>query len=69
MARRFNLDPTFILIIVLLAGRSLREGAFTDPKTWIMEKIMESAPKRRAVMRVKYIVKMLWMSRLFLNMA
>ena len=40
MARRFNLDPTFILIIVLLAGRSLREGAFTDPKTWIMEKII-----------------------------
>ena len=29
-----------ILIIVLLAGRSLREGAFTDPKTWIMDKII-----------------------------
>ena len=38
--RRFNIDPTFIIIIVILAGMSLREGAFTDPKTWIMEKII-----------------------------
>ena len=38
--RRGNIDPTFIIIIVVLAGMSLREGAFTDPKTWIMEKII-----------------------------
>ena len=35
-----NIDPTFIFIIVILAGMSLREGAFTDPRTWIIEKII-----------------------------
>ena len=38
--RRGNIDPTFIIIIVILAGMSLREGAFTDPRTWVMEKIV-----------------------------
>lgn len=38
--RRGNIDPTFIIIIVVLAGMSITDGAFTDPKTWIMEKII-----------------------------
>lgn len=37
--RKGNIDITFIIIIVLLAGSSLRSG-MADPKQWLMEKIL-----------------------------
>ena len=37
--RRNNIDITFIIIIVLLAGSSLRSG-MADPKQWLMEKLL-----------------------------
>jgi len=37
--RRNNIDITFIIIIVLLAGSSLRSG-MGDPKQWLMEKLL-----------------------------
>ncbi len=37
--RRGNIDITFIIIIVLLAGSSLRSG-MGDPKQWLMEKLL-----------------------------
>ena len=37
--RRGNIDITFIIIIVLLAGSSLRSG-MADPKQWLMEKLL-----------------------------
>lgn len=38
--RRGNIDISFIVIVVLLAASSLREGAFTDPMQWVMDKVM-----------------------------
>lgn len=38
--RRGNIDISFIIIVVILAGMSLREGAFTDPKTWFIQKLI-----------------------------
>lgn len=38
--RRNNIDITFILLIVLLAGDSIRNGAFADPRAWLMDKIL-----------------------------
>ncbi len=38
--RRNNLDITFIIIIVILLANSLRNGAFSDPMSWIMDKVM-----------------------------
>ena len=37
--RKGNIDITFIIIIVLLAGSSLRSG-MADPKQWLMEKLL-----------------------------
>ena len=37
--RRGNIDITFIIIIVLLAGSSLRSG-MADPKQWLLEKLL-----------------------------
>lgn len=37
--RKGNIDITFIIIIVLLAGSSLRSG-MGDPKQWLMEKLL-----------------------------
>ncbi len=38
--RRRNIDISFFVIIVLLAGMSLRQGGLSDPRTWIMEKVL-----------------------------
>ena len=38
--RKGNIDITFIIIIVLLAGSSLRSGGFSDPKEWLIDKIL-----------------------------
>ncbi len=38
--RRNNLDLSFIIIVAVLAFMSLRQGAFTDPMTWIRDKVL-----------------------------
>lgn len=38
--RRNNIDVSFIVIIVILAYSSMRHGAFSDPKEWILDKIL-----------------------------
>ena len=38
--RRNNIDISFIVIIVLLAGMSLRNGGFSNPMDWVMDKVM-----------------------------
>ena len=38
--RRNNIDITFIILVVLLAGNSIRSGAFSDPREWILDKIL-----------------------------
>ena len=37
---RGNINISFIVIVALLAFMSLREGAFTDPMQWVMDKVM-----------------------------
>lgn len=38
--RRSNLDITMIVIIVVLAFSSLRDGGFNDPITWLSQKLI-----------------------------
>lgn len=38
--RRNNIDISFIILIVLLAGNSMRSGAFSDPKAWLLDKLL-----------------------------
>ncbi|MBQ6402033.1 MAG: site-2 protease family protein [Firmicutes bacterium] len=38
--RRSNIDISFIIIVAVLAFMSLRDGAMTDPMTWIRDKIV-----------------------------
>ena len=38
--RRNNIDITFIILVLLLAGNSIRSGAFSDPREWILYKIL-----------------------------
>lgn len=38
--RRGNIDISFIIIILLLAGSSFRDGLTTDPQGWILDKIL-----------------------------
>ena len=38
--RRRNLDISFIILIILLAGNSLRSGAFSDPRAWFLDKLL-----------------------------
>ena len=38
--RRNNIDITFIILVLLLAGNSIRSGAFSDPREWILDKIL-----------------------------
>lgn len=38
--RKNNIDITFIVIIAVLAFSSLRSGEFSDPKAWLMDKIL-----------------------------
>ena len=38
--RRGNIDISFIIIIILLAGSSIREGLTSDPQGWILSKIL-----------------------------
>ena len=38
--RRNNIDITFIVIIVILAMSSLRNGGFSDPMQWLMDKLL-----------------------------
>ncbi|MDO4177017.1 MAG: site-2 protease family protein [Bacillota bacterium] len=38
--RKGNLDISFIILIVLLAGNSMRNGAFSDPRAWILDKLL-----------------------------
>ena len=38
--RRGNIDISFIIIIILLAGSSFREGLTSDPQGWILSKIL-----------------------------
>ncbi|MCI7145886.1 MAG: site-2 protease family protein [Clostridiales bacterium] len=38
--RRNNIDITMVIIILVLAASSLRSGAFSDPKEWLLDKIL-----------------------------
>ena len=38
--RRSNIDISFIVIIVILAMSSLRSGGFSDPMSWVMDRIL-----------------------------
>ncbi|MCQ2545040.1 MAG: site-2 protease family protein [Clostridia bacterium] len=38
--RRNNIDISFIVIIIILAGSSLRNGAFSDPRAWLLDKLL-----------------------------
>ena len=38
--RKNNIDITFIIIIVLLAASSLRNGGFSNPQEWLMDKLL-----------------------------
>ena len=38
--RRSNIDISFFVIIVLLAGMSLRSGGLSNPSEWIMDKVL-----------------------------
>ena len=38
--RRSNIDISFIVINLILASMSIREGAFTNPSEWILSKIL-----------------------------
>ena len=38
--RRNNIDISFIVIIVILAMSSFRNGGFSNPQAWIMDKIL-----------------------------
>ena len=38
--RRSNIDISFIVIILVLAAMSLRQGATTDPMGWLMDKVL-----------------------------
>ncbi len=38
--RRSNIDISFIVIILILAATSFRQGAATDPAGWIMDKVL-----------------------------
>ncbi len=38
--RRGNIDFTFIIIVAALAFMSLRDGGMSDPKAWVMSKII-----------------------------
>ena len=38
--RRNNIDITFIVIIVILAMSSLRNGGFSNPQAWILDKLL-----------------------------
>ncbi|MCQ2546497.1 MAG: site-2 protease family protein [Clostridia bacterium] len=38
--RRNNIDISFIILIILLAGNSMRSGAFSDPKAWLLDKLL-----------------------------
>ena len=37
---RRNIDISFIVIILILASMSLREGALTNPSAWLMSKVL-----------------------------
>ena len=37
---RRNLDLSMIIIVLILAGTSLRSGAFSDPMQWLMDKLL-----------------------------
>lgn len=38
--RRNNIDISFIVIILILASMSIREGAFSNPMDWLMDKVL-----------------------------
>lgn len=38
--RRNNIDISFVIIIVILAANSLRSGAFSDPREWLLDKLL-----------------------------
>ena len=38
--RRSNIDISFIVIILVLAAMSFRQGAATDPMGWLMDKVL-----------------------------
>lgn len=38
--RKNNIDITFIVIIAVLALSSIRSGEFSDPRSWLMDKIL-----------------------------
>ena len=38
--RKGNLDISFIILIILLAGNSMRSGAFSDPRAWLLDKLL-----------------------------
>ncbi len=38
--RRSNIDISFIVIILILASMSIREGAFSNPMDWLMDKVL-----------------------------
>ena len=37
---RRNWDISMIIIVLILAGTSLRSGAFSDPMQWLMDKLL-----------------------------
>lgn len=38
--RKSNIDISFIIIVIVLAYSSIQNGAFSDPKTWVISKVM-----------------------------
>ena len=38
--RRNNIDISFLIIVLILASNSIREGAFSDPREWLIEKLL-----------------------------
>lgn len=38
--RRSNIDLSFIVLIILLAGSSIRSGEFSDPRAWLLDKLL-----------------------------
>ena len=38
--RRSNIDISFIVIIVILAGMSFRQGGISNPMDWVMDKVL-----------------------------
>lgn len=38
--KRSNIDISFIIIVIILAYSSIQNGAFSDPKEWVISKVM-----------------------------